>query len=240
MKRSTRACLVLGAAAALAAMISALGCDSGVKKATDPGCAASGASCAVSRCCANPSEACLPQGADYQCLISEPPPTDGTACNGAASSTLDGVSLVFPDARCAFTQAEAAAGISIAYQVVVAHDVAGVHPVPGDAGRCEQPDPATGLIVTPDITGGGQRYCLCDTGLCPSTTFTSTLVAGTYAGAVAWDGRNWTGPSDTGNPKGAPFPPGTYNLGLHASATTDGTGDVLFDVQAIRHITITP
>jgi len=36
-------------------------------------------------------------------------------------------------------------------------------------------------------------------------------------------GVNWTGPSDTGNPKGAPFPPGDYTLTV---STTPGTLEV--------------
>jgi hypothetical protein len=35
---------------------------------------------------------------------------------------------------------------------------------------------------------------------------------------LAWDGVNWDGPSDTGNPKGAPFPEGSYTV------TVRGTG----------------
>ena len=40
-----------------------------------------------------------------------------------------------------------------------------------------------------------------------------------------WDGRNWTGPSDFDNPKGDPFPPGSYTLTVRIVGkieTTDG------------------
>ena len=43
---------------------------------------------------------------------------------------------------------------------------------------------------------------------------------GTYPRTFTWDGVNWRGPSDTGNPKGPPFPPGDYTLTI---AATPGT-----------------
>jgi hypothetical protein len=205
------------------------------------GCAASGASCAASGCCADISDSCLAQGSDRLCLHAVPPPTNGPACNGAASSSLPGASLTFPDDRCSYTQAEAAAGITIRYQVEIAADLAGVHPSPTDAGRCEQPG-ASGLVVGFGIAGNGQSYCICDTGLCDQQTFTTAPRAGTYPTQIAWDGRNWSGPSDTGNPKGAPFPPGTYNLTLTARGSVDGAADggAAYLVTAIRFLTIMP
>ena len=38
---------------------------------------------------------------------------------------------------------------------------------------------------------------------------------------IPWDGRNWYGPSDTGNREGAAFPPGTYTIALSATGTYD-------------------
>ena len=134
-----------------------------------------------------------------------------TSCT--ATSSLLGVTLAFPDDRCSYTQAEVAAGIQIQYQVVVAQNLTGVHPNPADAGGCMQPG-ASGLIVGYAIGGGGQSYCVCDTGLCAPQSPVTTPRVGTYPAQIAWDGRNWSGPSDTGNPKGAPFPPGTYTLTL--------------------------
>src|SRR5262245_34170706 len=75
--------------------------DAGAEVGADTtvACAASGASCAASGCCLDPSESCLAQAIDRLCLHSQPPPREGPACNGAASSTLDGVSITFPDDR---------------------------------------------------------------------------------------------------------------------------------------------
>jgi len=52
-----------------------------------------------------------------------------------------------------------------------------------------------------------------DFGLAPPPKGTvKSLNKGTYAHIFTWDGRNWTGPSDFGNPKGKPFPAGAYDV----------------------------
>ena len=151
--------------------------------------------------------------------------------------------LAFPDQPCSYTAAQVAAGIQIVYDEVITAAVAGLSPSAGDAGGCAQPDDA-GLIVSYRISGPGQNYCLCDTGLCaPQSTVTSTVV-GSHTRQIPWDGRNWNGPSDTGNREGAAFPPGTYTITLSAtgSRTSDAgidAGDT-FSVTTSRSIAITP
>ena len=130
-------------------------------------------------------------------------PLGDASSNGCAvtsQSSLAGVSIVFrAPIVCSFTLAEAQAGISIPYDVVVAQDVAGVTPLPQDGGQCGQPG-ASGLIVFEQLAGSGQKYCLCDTGLCmPPQGSAVTLHAAEYPASFKWDGRNWNGPSDTGN-----------------------------------------
>ncbi len=163
-------------------------------------------------------------------------PSSGCAVTGASS--LPGVSIAFRlPVTCTFTVAQALAGIAIPYDVVVANDVAGVILTARDAGGCGQPG-NSGLIVFEQLAGNGQSYCLCDTGLCgPAALPPVTLHAGSYAGAFSWDGKNWNGPSDTGNPKGAPFPPGTYALTLRATGTSGGS---IFAVSATLAIRLTP
>jgi hypothetical protein len=177
----------------------------------------------------------------------------GSSCNGAAKSSLPGVSIVFPDGPCSFTLAEVAAGISLNYELRIEQSLDGVHPVPVDYGSCGQPD-ATGLIVGFEIAGStGDRYCLCDVGPCMGRTFSTQAPAGTYPNTIRWDGRNWMGPSDTNNREGAAFPPGTYTLTVTAKGKWDGPGScdagacsadggaVLdYQVTAERFITITP
>jgi hypothetical protein len=165
-----------------------------------------------------------------------PPPV----CRGAFHSTIPGASIVFRTERCVYTLAEARAGIRIDYDLVLEHDVPGF--VPPKFGYAYQSDTVAGLDVGEVLSGGGQRYCLCDEGLpyrgCPlddggfshpelngltGGCSAVTLSKGTYSRTFTWDGVNWSGPSDTGNPKGAPFPPGDYTLTV---STTPGTLDV--------------
>jgi hypothetical protein len=212
--------------------------------AADAACAASGASCAISRCCASPGDSCFPQGSgDSVCAHAEPPPHQGGACNGAASSTIPGVKIEFTDDVCGYSLAQLAAGIKVGYRLVIAGDVPGLHPGPLDFGGCDRPSAAHGLIVGFSITGSAQRYCVCDVGDCGGgMSFTTTAKQGTYADAVSWAGRNWDGPSDTNNRPGEPFPPGTYTLHVRAEGTRDkpGGGSEPFEVSAIRFLTIDP
>ena len=160
------------------------------------------------------------------------------------SSNLPGVQLTFSEQPCSYTAAEVAAGIQIVYQEVITAAVPGLSPAAGDAGGCAQPDDA-GLIVSYRISGAGQNYCLCDTGLCAPQSTVTTTVVGNHTRQIPWDGRNWYGPSDTGNREGAAFPPGTYTIALSASGshrTSDAGTDAggTFNVTASRSITITP
>lgn len=168
---------------------------------------------------------------------------DAGGCGGDSTSDLPGVSLAFGAARCSFSQAEIAAGVRIPYDVVIAQDLTGVHPVPNDEGNCGQPD-GSGLIVSFDIAGVGQHYCLCDIGLCVGQTITTSPRRGSYPAVIEWDGTNWRGPSDVPSPKGPAFPPDVYMITLVAEGTRDdaaGAGGVSsFRVTATRTITITP
>lgn len=238
--------LVLGACGGGAA---ARGPDAG------PVCAASGQSCAASQCCQDPSDSCYAQGDGTSlCAHAILPPNDGPACDGPASSTLDGVSIVFPDDRCSFAPAELAAGIQIEYTLVIAHDLDDILPAGGDSGQCARPDPTYGLILSDSIAGQGQSYCLCDVGRCaPRTSAVTSPRAGSYDLTYGWTGHNWSGPSDTNNPLGAAFPPGTYTFTVTATGqqmvTGDGAGGAggaagaqgsSFVVSATRYLTVQP
>lgn len=241
-------------------VVAGLGCGTSLPSGTSPGghdggsnlgghdggaaCAASGASCAASGCCREIFESCIAQATDKLCLNAVPPPRDGGSCGWGASSNLPGVQLAFPEQPCSYTAAEVAAGIQIAYDEVITAVVGNLIPAPGDDGGCARPDDA-GLIVGYRIAGAGQNYCLCDTGLCEPQSLVTTSVVGTHARLIPWDGRNWNGPSDTGNREGAAFPPGTYTITLSANGTrqiSDGGADAggTFSVTASRSITITP
>ena len=133
------------------------------------------------------------------------------ACETSSTSTLPGASIEFISNDCTFTLAEAAAGIQIDYRVVVTNDIPNVHPTPQNT-PCEGPGPSL-LYVFENLGGDGQNYCLCDLGLCQGPgPDPVTIPQGTYPASFSWDGKNWTGPSDFGNPKGAAFPLGDYTL----------------------------
>ena len=137
------------------------------------------------------------------------------------SSTLPGVKIEFTGTTCEWRVSEAAKTIKIPYHVVIDKDLDKVTVKPQDAGGCGQPDAAFGnLILFAKVYGVGQnQWCMCDTGLCAGTVQTVTLKAGTYDGEFSWDGRNWQGPSDTGNPEGDPFPAGQYVVEMSAIGT---------------------
>jgi len=156
-------------------------------------------------------------------LLDASRPDGSTDCTGTVTSDLPGVRVEYVPQRCTFTLAEAAAGIDIDYAVVVDAPLASVTVRPQDAGGCGAPGPS-GLVTFEQLAGGAQRYCLCDTGLCPGGDRTVALAAGSYPASFHWTGRNWGGPSDTGMPMGAPFPAGDYTLrvsaiGSYASAS---------------------
>ena len=148
------------------------------------------------------------------------PADDCTGVGG--TSTLAGVCIRF-DAQDGLTSLEeAAAGITVPYTIIVEEDVNDVVVLPQDAGGCGQPGPS-GLIVFERLSGNGQDYCLCDTGLCMAPAETPfTLAAGATPATFEWTGRNWGGPSDTGNPLGEPFPAGIYTLEASAVGRVDG------------------
>ncbi len=168
-----------------------------------------------------------------------PATTDAAAgpCTVGGASTLPGVTVTFADAPCTFTLAEAAQGVAIPYAIVVADGLADVVVSPSDAGGCAQPG-ASGLIIAEAIDGGGHHYCICDVGVCPAPDPTPrAIAAGAYSGALMWDGVNWDGPSDTNNPKGAPFPPGDYTVTIGARGTHAGAA---FAVTGTRLIHLVP
>lgn len=160
-------------------------------------------------------------GTDASVPPADSGPTDGgnLDCATTSESNLTGVEVQFLDQDCVFTVAEAAAGIDIEYDVVVSEEPANVTTRAQDAGRCGSIGDS-GLIVFEDLGGGDERFCLCDTGLCAGGDMATSPVLGFHRGTFQWMGRNWGGPSDTGIPMGAPFPPGSYTL------TVSAVGDV--------------
>jgi hypothetical protein len=137
-------------------------------------------------------------------------------CAPSGMSTLPGVHIDITAKQCTFSLSDPAATITIPYQVAVDQDTGGVIPRAQDAGQCGQPGPS-GLITFEQVDGDGQKYCLCNTGKCaPPSGSQVTLKQGSYPAKFTWSKNNWLGPSDTGNPEGAPFPVGDYTLTVSA------------------------
>jgi hypothetical protein len=163
------------------------------------------------------------------------------ACETQSASLLPGVSVEFTTTDCTYTLAEAAAGIEINYKIVVANDIPGVYPVPQDGGGCGMPGPS-GLIFFEMLEGDIHNYCLCDQGICPGPSGNPvTVMKGSYPGTFSWDGRNWSGPSDTNEPKGAPFPAGDYRLSVRALGQFEDAGvKKTFDVEGLFRVHLVP
>lgn len=190
-----------------------------------PACDADGWSCGVGVSVDSCPPGVCPDNPQMPCVFVTP-------CVATATSSLPGVALEITATECGFTQSEVAAGIELGWAIVTNAQISGVRPSPQDAGGCDQPD-ASGLIPFERLSGGDETYCLCDTGLCQGPSDTPvTLPVGTFPGTFVWDGVNWSGPSDTGNPKGAAFPPGSYELSVSAKGTrTEGNQQVPFEVE---------
>ncbi len=161
-------------------------------------------------------------------------------CAAAEASTIPGVRIEITSNGCTLSLADPTL-LTIEYQVVVDADVPGVRPVPEDAGGCGEPG-ASGLILFEEIAGGTQQYCLCDVGICPGTPQpVATLKKGTYPASLAWDGRNWGGPSDTANPKGPPFAVGDYEFKVRAKGfLTTANGEVPFAIETAMPVHVVP
>ncbi|GMV42958.1 MAG: hypothetical protein AMXMBFR64_46740 [Myxococcales bacterium] len=217
--------------------------------------------------CTDQGWACAPDAAAFaechqtMCLTcagwTDSPPTAGCACSCEAEhvvcekvaqaceptseSGLDGASITIGAIDCTFTLAEAAAGISIPYTVTITEPLGGVIALPQDGGQCDQPGPS-GLITFERLAGGDVYYCLCDSGLCQGPDETpKTLSPGSWPGTFSWDGREWFGPSDFGNPKGDPFPPGDYTLTVSAKGKVVTEDSMTpFEVKATVMIHLVP
>jgi hypothetical protein len=133
-----------------------------------------------------------------------------------AKKLEDAVKIKLAKREFTFTVAEAAKGIKIPYEIVVADDIPGVAPMPPGP-SFNTPAGKSGLYPYIRITGNDQVYAPLDYGLgAPPEPQFQALKKGTYAASFDWDGRNWQGPSDTGQARGAAFPPGTYTITVTA------------------------
>lgn len=122
------------------------------------------------------------------------------------------VAIKFGKEKYVLTRAEAAKGLKFTYEIIVKKDIAGMIPLKQTSAALASP---SGLLPLAKIAGKAQLYAVLDVGLGPpSSRMPKTIKKGVYKRTLKWDGKNWTGPSDFGNPKGKPFPPGEYTLSV--------------------------
>jgi hypothetical protein len=141
----------------------------------------------------------------------------GAGCVVSMSSDLPGIRIELDPSVCVFTLAQAAAGITIPYELIVDVPVENLIPATQDAGQCGT-HALAGLFIGESLAGQSESYCECDVGLCAGLPKKSmTLAQGSYDAVFSWMGRNWSGPSDTGNPQGTAFPAGSYTLTITTS-----------------------
>jgi hypothetical protein len=167
------------------------------------------------------------------CLAVQPTVDGGTLDGGPSEviPTSGPVRFEFPMQRCRFTKAEAAAGISFLYDVVVeAAESSFVQSEPPTGQTCASPKTGAELYVFEQISGNGKTYCECDRGNCLRGSSKVGAKAGRSSLTFPWDGREWQGPSDTGNPKGPAFPPGEYTFNVKSTVSDSradaGTRDI--------------
>jgi hypothetical protein len=169
-------------------------------------------------------------------------PADPFACGDPPPGELPGVRLDLTEIPASLTLAEAAAGVTFRYAVVVEAGVPGVASLPLDAGQCDAPGPS-GLRLLERLSGEGQTFCLCDVGRCFPQVEPLDLLPGRHAEALEWTGRNWFGPSDTGNAMGDPFPPGRYIFEVRAEGTyagPPGARALPFEIRAEKELELLP
>lgn len=130
------------------------------------------------------------------------------------------VTISFPVEEYRFSLAEVAAGVPLKYQIEVAKDFTGTAASLDTGGAMGARE--SGLAPFYRLHGNGQSYSLQDIGLGAEPNYSSHPISqGRYEFEFTWDGTNWTGPSDTDQPKGLPFPPGGYVLQVRVAGFVD-------------------
>ncbi len=163
---------------------------------------------------------------------------DGSCVVPTMASDLPGVQLVVTAETCTFALAEAEAGITVAYELVITEPLEGVFPHEYGSANCVDVG-LESLLVSERLYGDDHAYCVCDKGLCPPWDPPEiSLVPGTSSMAFEWEGHAWNGPSDTPTPYGDPFPPGTYVLELRAIGQWDEPGVGLRDFEVLTEAEI--
>ncbi|WP_437505950.1 hypothetical protein [Sorangium sp. So ce1099] len=143
-------------------------------------------------------------------------PPDEPCAVRDVEGTIPGVKITIESSRCAYREGEAA---EFVYTVTTDSSVPPIDIAASTGcGRCVEPTSDPLSFVSYKISGSSfqgepQSYCLCDVGCCPPDESATVQVDATTATqTIHWSGRQWNGPSDTSNPEGDFFAPGSYEV----------------------------
>jgi hypothetical protein len=162
--------------------------------------------------------------------IDAPPESPCSACSQPGAIT--GVSVCISSNTCVYEQGK---GGTFKYNVEVGPAAPMLH-IEATTGCsfCGQfsSDPLS--FTSYAISGNGAQYCLCDTGCCPPQQAQAiTLTQGKFEASFDWPGKQWSGPSDTSQPLGAPFPPGSYTVQVAFSGAAEGSVTAKLPIQVV-------
>jgi hypothetical protein len=153
------------------------------------------------------------------------------------TGTIPGVSISIQSSRCVYHVGEQA---EFTYEVTTDGTVPAIDIAAGSGcGSCSKPSEDPLSFVSYQIGGaapGGepQSYCLCDVGCClPDEAATVQPKATTVSATIEWSGRNWSGPSDTNNPQGDFFLPGSYGVNVTFNGREQGSVKATLPIEII-------
>lgn len=138
-------------------------------------------------------------------------------CVPTYEGTIPGAKLDLSATPCHFSLSKLAAGFALPYKVIVEKSVA-LAVNDDNISQCPPPKMFGGVNAFLRVEGVSddglpQNWCMCDIGLCtPKDPPFLPTTPGTYTDNFVWVGKNFEGPSDTGNQPGAAFPPGIYKF----------------------------
>ncbi|WP_437876404.1 hypothetical protein [Sorangium sp. So ce513] len=153
--------------------------------------------------------------------------------------TIPGVKISIESSRCVYRSGEPA---EFVYTITTDSSVPPIDVAASTGcGRCVEPTSDPLSFVSYKISGltwgadpQPQLYCLCDVGCCaPDEAVTVQVDATTATQTIHWSGRQWTGPSDTSNPEGAFFAPGSYDVEVTFDGQSQGVVTATLGIEII-------
>lgn len=168
-------------------------------------------------------------------------------CIPTYSGSIPGAKLDLSATPCHFSLSKLAAGFALPYKVVVEKSVA-LAVNDDNISQCPPPKMFGGVntfLTVSGLSDSGlpQNWCMCDIGLCtPKDPPYLPTTPGTYSDNFVWVGKNFEGPSDTGNQPGATFPPGIYEFKVKSTGNfkkPDNSEDFYSETATLK-IQLTP